>query len=626
MHVHSIKITNYKSFRESEEIQFAPGINVLIGKNNSGKTALLEALSLRFLNKPHRSEKTIPTPRRAPAQSSTVKIKLRLEYADFVSLFEVHHAFSVPGEFVFGDRTESDSNVLARDFPNKLQAPRLLTFEVSGRPQDSGIGTPLNYILEGLPEKTSSPVNFEYVPDPPTFKIVKGSGVLPSQDDIVRLMTVSLLPRFYRFNATRIPSDVGSGGDGKTLEPDARNLSQVLSGLMGQQPSKFKRLNKHFQDIFHDMSSLTVTPPSWPQQNSNPPMTHVLPVPTNSPRDDLAQSLMDCGTGIGQVLSILYVVVANEMPMVLLIDEPQSFLHPGAVRKLFQIFREYSQHQYIVSSHSPLALTAAEPERILVMAKEGFETAVRRLDFGEIEEKRALLSELGVSISDVFGADQIVWVEGKTEERAFSMLLRQSGIDRGGIGVVGVLETASFFGKDAAKTVAVYQKLSQGVGIIPPAVGFIFDGEHKKVVGEAILKLPAPAPVRFLPRRMFENYLLHAGAIARVVREADTDHSHDLTEEAVQQSVDKHRKDRKLLSHGSATIKNDATWQTNIDGAKLLDLVFGDLTNHRVEFQKTKHSVALAKYLVENAPQELEEVTSILKEILSNRRAEKQKG
>jgi len=62
MRIVSAQIENYKSFLDSGDIQFSPGFNVIVGQNNAGKTALVEALSLDFDNKHHRSSITVPTP------------------------------------------------------------------------------------------------------------------------------------------------------------------------------------------------------------------------------------------------------------------------------------------------------------------------------------------------------------------------------------------------------------------------------------------------------------------------------------------------------------------------------------------------------------------------------------
>ena len=56
-----------------------------------------------------------------------------------------------------------------------------------------------------------------------------------------------------------------------------------------------------------------------------------------------------------------------DFPQVILIDEPQSFLHPGAVRKLIEILRQHPQHQFIITTHSPTAVTAADPDVLLLL-------------------------------------------------------------------------------------------------------------------------------------------------------------------------------------------------------------------------------------------------------------------
>jgi recombinational DNA repair ATPase RecF len=62
MRICSFKIKNYKSFLEPRELPLEEGFNLIVGQNNVGKTALLEALSLGFIGKPHRSQLTAKTP------------------------------------------------------------------------------------------------------------------------------------------------------------------------------------------------------------------------------------------------------------------------------------------------------------------------------------------------------------------------------------------------------------------------------------------------------------------------------------------------------------------------------------------------------------------------------------
>ncbi len=60
MRIKTFEIDHYKSFLASGEIYLTDGFNVIVGQNNVGKTALAEAISLRFGNHPHRSRKTMP--------------------------------------------------------------------------------------------------------------------------------------------------------------------------------------------------------------------------------------------------------------------------------------------------------------------------------------------------------------------------------------------------------------------------------------------------------------------------------------------------------------------------------------------------------------------------------------
>ena len=58
-----------------------------------------------------------------------------------------------------------------------------------------------------------------------------------------------------------------------------------------------------------------------------------------------------------------------------------------------------------------------------------------------------------------------------------------------------------------------------------------------------------------------------------------------------------------------------------VDAALLLKDLFNDLSETRVPYAKTTHSVALTKWLIENQPQELDEIVRRLKEFLNRRPA-----
>ena len=47
MYISRIRVQNFRCFRDTT-VEFQPGLNVIIGENNSGKTTLLKALALVF--------------------------------------------------------------------------------------------------------------------------------------------------------------------------------------------------------------------------------------------------------------------------------------------------------------------------------------------------------------------------------------------------------------------------------------------------------------------------------------------------------------------------------------------------------------------------------------------------
>lgn len=164
-------------------------------------------------------------------------------------------------------------------------------------------------------------------------------------------------------------------------------------------------------------------------------------------------------------------VLTAEFPRVILIDEPHSFLHPSAIRKLLEILVAHSMHQYIITTHSPTALASSPPSTLTLLNMEGPTTIVRQLDPAETSHLRAVLAEVGARLSDVFGADNILWVEGKTEELSFPLirdLARQAGDPATGTIILGVRHTSDFQPRDVRATVELYSRLTTAGTLMPP--------------------------------------------------------------------------------------------------------------------------------------------------------------
>ena len=60
-------------------MEFTPGINIIVGRNNAGKTSLLELLTLKLENQPHKSLKMLLTKSSIIKEESKIKFSLSIE-------------------------------------------------------------------------------------------------------------------------------------------------------------------------------------------------------------------------------------------------------------------------------------------------------------------------------------------------------------------------------------------------------------------------------------------------------------------------------------------------------------------------------------------------------------------
>jgi hypothetical protein len=96
MHIKHLKIVNYKSFFHPTEMYFEPGFNVLLGANSSGKSSVLEAITLHMLaDIPHLSTLTVEEPGRIPAGRPSIELSLSLSATELLKLTDPGQDFHI---------------------------------------------------------------------------------------------------------------------------------------------------------------------------------------------------------------------------------------------------------------------------------------------------------------------------------------------------------------------------------------------------------------------------------------------------------------------------------------------------------------------------------------------------
>lgn len=612
MYISKFQVLNYKSFRQTQAVSLTRGINIVTGQNNAGKTALLQALSLAWNFDPHRSITMVPSSTTPILDPSKIVVAVTLSREEFLSAMVGSQVF-VP--LPTGSTSYPDVPYLHNHNPTSLDSFRKwffsldsFTFHLSREVAEDGVArwVPASIPSFGLYASDNAPL---YVPCEVTrsleTKLLQMSlSNRPPSDEVGAAVGHQLGTLVYRFEAERFNMGVSPFGANRILSPRATNLPEVLGTLQGNNVA-FDKFNEDVREILPQIGRVTVVPFDTMQR-----ILVWSPIANREARIDLAPGLNESGTGIGQVLAMVYLVLTSKTPQVILIDEPQSFLHPGAVRKLIEMLKGNPLHQYIIATHSPTIITAAQPDTIMLVTHDGNESHLQRLDATDAGHLRRYLDEIGASLADVFGADGIVWVEGITEEKCYPLIVEKI-IKRSLMGRVikAVIATGDFERKNAERYFEVYTRLSGAASLIPPAVAFMFDDEGRTEAEKTDLCKRGQDRVWFTKRRMYENYLLDARAIAAVLN--STNGHAKLVEEAdVQAYIDKCLADPKYFkpmetSRGIDWMRADV----------LLHDLFWNVAG--LDYRKTTHSVELTEWFMENDPSKLTDISEMLREVLA---------
>jgi predicted ATPase len=608
LHISSIQVSNYKSFLSSGAIHLKSGFNVIVGQNNVGKTALVEALGLQFRNNPHRSLETLRSRSSVPENTSTVEISCDLGEMELRDMLAALPELYVPiGSGSSDVPTEGKRFLDSISERNTISCVLLNGGLVSAHLEAYGTGWNGQYMRAFRLGRADVDA---IEPGPSTGLHEFNEG----QQFASHLASVAV-GRIYSFKAVRFNIGSNQPASEPSLMPDASNLAQVLNHLQTTNPRRFDRFNELVRTIFPQIRQITVPP----VQGTNEVHILVWNVEPESERDDLAVALSESGTGLGQVLAMLYVVLTSEYARAIVIDEPQSFLHPGAVRKLFDILKQYPEHQYIITTHSSTAVTAADPQTLFLIRKQGAESVVETIDVNESQELSRFLSEIGARLSDVFGADDILWVEGRTEELCFPLIISRL-VERPllGTAVVGVVHTGDFESKHSGMIFEVYRRLSESRGLLPPAVGFIFDQEERTEEERQDLIRQSRQTIHFTPRRMYENYLLNPSAIASIMSNTEGLSHRSVTTENIEGWIKRNGEDKKYFGRRKASgpALTNKDWFSDVRGAKVLDDLFDEQSEGTVAYDKVSHGFALTEWIIGNAPEDLGEIRDLLKDVL----------
>ena len=593
MRIQSIEVENYKCFWKTQTINLDQGFNLFVGANNSGKTTVLEALDLApGTNEPHRSIKNISQYGEQAAGMSRFVVRLSTEIQELRQVLGNNFYVPLPQELSIPEGQE------ASVVKQVLDSPRInLGIRFGGNTDELGFETVMGksgILSSNRQGETFKAISFSYGDaDVPGFSIANFGGIASSAG----LYHNAYRQFIYRFSALRKPpGECGNSGDPR-LDREANNLPYCINHLQTNDAHGYKLLCEWVNCVFPSVK--------WIQ---SPPMANgtfqlrCLPTLPAERRDDLAIPLARMGTGIGNVIAMLYVVLTSRHPQVIAIDEPNSFLHPRALRELLRILStEGRQHQYILTAHSPDVLTAVNPSLITMFEFDGASTSVKQVDAKNISVIRSGLSDLGIRMTDLHGRDRVLWVEGQTEELVMPELLRHFCPEiAAGTAVLRVEHTGTFEkkGVDPSEVAKLYRRLTSSSALVPPMIAILLDAETRKEAEIVRLEAESKGVLRFLDRTMLKNYILFPEAIVAVLNSLGENVRLEQVEEA--------------LTNAGFSGTDDLS---KVHGANVLKNIFSKISETRHEFNKTRDVPEIISWLIVNKPERLRPLGDFLRDV-----------
>lgn len=190
--------------------------------------------------------------------------------------------------------------------------------------------------------------------------------------------------RVYHFHDTSQTARVRQYcyvGDSRWLMPDAANLAAVLYRLKSEHEVVYRRVVRNVTQVAPFFLDFDLEPSGPGRKDITLNWRH---------RDsDLVFGPHQLSDGTLRAICLISLLQQppDDLPYVIVVDEPELGLHPHALELIASLFQAVSEHaQVLVSTQSSTFVDAFEPEDIVVVEREGEATTFKRPDANKLHE------------------------------------------------------------------------------------------------------------------------------------------------------------------------------------------------------------------------------------------------
>ena len=510
MKIQSLIIKNFKSIRELQ-IQDIENAMILVGKNNTGKTVVLDAI--RVVTGNYEVKETDFN-----IDNQNIEISMTLSMAE--EDLQLFHSFGLVSDYKRYDLWQQDFQTKLPSFQEGRISFSCIVDHHQNVSYYDGQQRNNKYIKEILPKM--------YVVD--TSRSLKAF-----QEDLLMFQESEQLMKVRAnvcmFDMTKpcnkcfqcIGLIKNKKAEELELHETARLLEYKMYELNLHDFSERINANYHknggFEQIKYTLSCnrnelFQIKAEAWHEEQKR-----------NSPIEQLGNGMKSI-----YMLSLLETYVEDEkhIPSIIIVEYPELFLHPSLQKNSGRILYQLSKkNQVFFSTHSPNMVANFTKKQLcqIVTDKEGYSIARQKPDIDEV------LNDLGYSANDFLNVDFVFIVEGKQDKSRFPLLLEKYYYDmydeNGELSRISIITTNSCTN---IKTYANLKYMNQlylrdqflmvrdSDGKDPEMLGNQLCRYYSERSREDVDKLPRVSRenVLILKYYSFENYFLNTKVMAKI--------------------------------------------------------------------------------------------------------------
>ncbi len=144
-------------------------------------------------------------------------------------------------------------------------------------------------------------------------------------------------------------------------------------------------------------------------------------------RPSIPVPIEQMGSGIAQLFIILSLLIRKKGSRIVCIEEPETNLHPGLLRRFVDQLRDFAEVQFFITTHSHVLLDCLEASDRVFQMRQLADGSCNVEPCLGTHAQHHLLDALGVRASALLQSNCVIWVEGPSDRLYIRHWLKEAG-------------------------------------------------------------------------------------------------------------------------------------------------------------------------------------------------------